>query len=101
MEMKTVTYPRVVDNNLGRNRHFKSSGMDILFTDHGDEGGQTVYLEPRTSKGAMSSACRVVVPAEALPDLIDRLYEVHEATKPRMTFIQAFAHAFSLPMGLF
>lgn len=56
---------------LGRNRYFKTSGLEIY------EGPveDTVYLNPITGRGFGTDACRIVIPKEAIAQVADALIE--------------------------
>jgi|GEM_PF-5874174 len=74
--LKTIAYSRVpLGHCLGRNRFMQTSGLDIY--ESGLPNEQEVHLTPRTSKGQGSDACRIVVPRESVPAVVDALTELY------------------------
>ena len=86
---KIVKYGRTpqVACCLGRNRYFKTSGLEVY------EGPveDTVYLNPVTGRGLGTDACRIVIPKEAIV----------QVAKALLTFAPPLANheADTLPAG--
>lgn len=91
--LKTVTYSRVPEALcLGRNRYSWTGGLDMF-----EGADKTIYLEPRTGRNVGSSACRVVIPIEDIPEVIASLSEVHKAALPPRGFWTAFKDTIMTP----
>ena len=74
--MKTITYPRVPEGQcLGRNRSMQTGGLDIY--ESGLPQEPEIHLTPRTSKGHGSDACRIVIPREGIPAVVDALTQLY------------------------
>ncbi len=68
--MKTIIYPRVPEGQcLGRNRFMQTGGIEVMDGDFGRE----VWLYPMTSKPTGSNACKIVIPTEAIPEVVGAL----------------------------
>lgn len=61
-----ITWPRPT-TFLGRNGRFASHGLEVYVYPNNE-----IILEPVTSRG-VSGRCQIIVPIDALPDLIDTL----------------------------
>jgi hypothetical protein len=76
----TIGYGRVPNTQcLGRNRFFSTEGLSVYTDVHGD-----IHLNPITTKGKVSKACRIVIPVEAIPDVMAGLVShIRSPEQPR------------------
>jgi len=67
---KSIRFDRTKFDSKGRNGYIGTIGINVV--DLGDE----LFLEPITTRGINSEACRIVVPKSAITTLINALEEV-------------------------
>jgi hypothetical protein len=67
---KSIRFVRTKFDSKGRNGYVGTTGINVV--DLGDE----LFLEPITTRGINSEACRIVVPKSAITTLINALEEV-------------------------
>jgi hypothetical protein len=67
---KSIRFDRTKFDSKGRNGYIGTTGINVV--DLGDE----LFLEPITTRGINSEACRIVVPKSAITTLINALEEV-------------------------
>jgi hypothetical protein len=62
---KSIRFDRTKFDSKGRNGYIGTTGINVV--DLGDE----LFLEPITTRGINSEACRIVVPKSAITALTD------------------------------
>ena len=67
---KRIRFDRTKFDSKGRNGYIGTTGINVVALD--DE----VFLEPITSRGIHSEACRIVLPQSAITSLIAALEEI-------------------------
>ena len=67
---KSIRFDRTIFDSKGRNGYIGTTGINVV--DLGDE----LFLEPITTRGINSEACRTVVPKSAITALVNALDEI-------------------------
>jgi hypothetical protein len=65
-----IRFDRTKFDSKGRNGYIGTTGINVV--DLGDE----LFLEPITTRGVNSEACRIVLPKSAITALIEALEEI-------------------------
>ena len=67
---KRIRFDRTKSDSKGRNGYIGTTGINVV------EFGDELFLEPITSRGINSEACRIVLPQSAITSLIAALAEI-------------------------
>ena len=87
---KCIRFDRTKFDSKGRNGYIGTTGINVV------DLGEELFLEPITTRGVNSEACRIVLPRSAITALIEALEET--APGPRRSLPrtrsgeQAFDH---------
>ena len=76
---KYIRFERTKFDSKGRNGYVGTTGINVV------DLGEELFLEPITTRGVNSEACRIVLPKPAITALIEALEEIApgRATCPR------------------
>ena len=66
---KCIRFDRTKFDSKGRNGYIGTTGINLV------DLGEELFLEPITTRGINSEACRIVLPKSAITALIDALEE--------------------------
>ena len=66
---KCIRFDRTKFDSKGRNGYIGTTGINVISL------GEELFLEPITSRGVNSEACRIVLPKSAISTLIEALKE--------------------------
>ena len=72
---KCIRFDRTKFDSKGRNGYIGTTGINVV------DLGEELFLEPITTRGVNSEACRIVLPKSAITALIEVLEEI--ASGPR------------------
>jgi hypothetical protein len=67
---KSIRFDRTKFDSKGRNGYIGTTGVNVV------DLGEELFLEPITTRGFNSEACRIVVPKSAITALVDALEEI-------------------------
>lgn len=67
---KEIRFDRTKFDSKGRNGYIGTTGINVV------ELGHELFLEPVTTRGINSEACRIVLPRSAITALIEALAEI-------------------------
>jgi len=67
---KSIRFDRTKFDSKGRNGYIGTTGINVAAL------GEELFLEPITTRGFNSGACRIVVPKSAITALVDALEEI-------------------------
>ena len=70
-----IRFDRTKFDSKGRNGYIGTTGINVV------DLGEELFLEPITTRGVNSEACRIVLPKSAITALIEALEEI--ASGPR------------------
>ena len=73
---KRIRFDRTKFDSKGRNGYVGTTGINVV--DLGDE----LFLEPITTRGINSEACRIVLPKSAITALVEALEEMPRVELP-------------------
>jgi hypothetical protein len=74
-----ICFDRTKFDSKGRNGYVGTTGINVV------DLGEELFLEPITTRGINSEACRIVLPKSAITALVEALEEIApvQATCPR------------------
>jgi hypothetical protein len=72
-----IRFDRTKFDSKGRNGYIGTTGINVV------DLGEELFLEPITTRGVNSEACRIVLPKSAISTLIEALEEI--APDPRQS----------------
>jgi hypothetical protein len=74
-----IRFDRTKFDSKGRNGYVGTTGINVV------DLGEELFLEPITTRGINSEACRIVLPKSAITALVEALEEIApgQATCPR------------------
>jgi hypothetical protein len=74
-----IRFDRTKFDSKGRNGYVGTTGINVV------DLGEELFLEPITTRGINSEACRIVLPKSAITALVEALEEIApgRATCPR------------------
>ena len=72
-----IRFDRTKFDSKGRNGYIGTTGINVV------DLGEELFLEPITTRGVNSEACRIVLPKSAITALIEALAEI--APGPRQS----------------
>jgi hypothetical protein len=75
-----IRFDRTKFDSKGRNGYIGTTGINVV------DLGEELFLEPITTRGVNSEACRIVLPKSAISTLIEALEEI--APGPRRSLPQ-------------
>ena len=67
---KCIRFDRTQFDSKGRNGYIGTTGINVV------DLGEELFLEPITTRGVNSEACRIVLPKSAITVLIEALEEI-------------------------
>ena len=67
---KSIRFDRTKFDATGRNGYIGTTGINVV------DLGEEFFLEPITTRGVNSEACRIVLPKSAITALIEALEEI-------------------------
>ena len=67
---KRIRFERTKFDSKGRNGYIGTTGINVV------DLGEELFLEPITTRGANSEACRIVLPKSAITALIEALEDI-------------------------
>jgi hypothetical protein len=67
---KRIRFERTKFDSKGRNGYIGTTGINVV------DLGEELFLEPITTRGVNSEACRIVLPKAAISTLIEALEEI-------------------------
>ena len=73
---KYIRFDRTKFDSKGRNGYVGTTGINVVSV------GEELFLEPITTRGFNSGACRIVLPKSAISTLIEALEEFAPGPRP-------------------
>jgi hypothetical protein len=74
---RSIRFDRTKFDSKGRNGYIGTTGINVV------DLGEELFLEPITTRGLNSEACRIVLPKSAITALVDALAEIASRTCQR------------------
>jgi len=84
---RSIRFDRTKFDSKGRNGYIGTTGLNVV------DLGEELFLEPITTRGLNSEACRIVLPKSAITALVDALGEIASTTRQRRSLGAATAAA--------
>ena len=73
-----IRFDRTKFDSKGRNGYIGTTGINLV------DFGEELLLEPITTRGVNSEACRIVLPKSAITALIEALEAIAPGPRPRL-----------------